>query len=191
MGYSLFVPSRQMSGPLSVHSLWLSRQVFENCLGLRHAWHPFETGGMLLGWRNDDSSLVATGLIGGGPNAVHRVNSFLPDDNWQAIHMRRSFELSNGDLDYLGEWHSHPSSPAKMSWVDKSTLRKTAKVVADPVMIIVGTLMDGIEVNAWIGAGSFFARHMSIEVMIFDAPQHWPTYFAFDGYDLDPPPESA
>ena len=166
--------------------IWLSKQVSKTCLSLSNGWSPLETGGILLGWRDADGSYVITGLIGGGPNAVHSTLAFTPDDDWQMQRLREAFDRTSGDLNYLGEWHSHPASQARMSGTDKRTLRKTSKAVPEPVMIIFGQSSGTSEICGWIGTPRLFAMHRKARIVEFDLPTNWPSALIFDAHPLDP-----
>ncbi|WP_082646313.1 Mov34/MPN/PAD-1 family protein [Bradyrhizobium valentinum] len=116
--------------------VWLSSHVLR--LMCRHARElsPLENGGILLGWRSGEYHIVVD-LRGPGPRAIHGRQSFIPDHAWQVSEINRAFEASCGDLDYLGDWHSHPDGIAKMSDLDSATLLRIARRVNAPLMLIV------------------------------------------------------
>lgn len=167
-------------------TVWISRDVDNALVQLGERWRPYETGGILLGWKDEGGSSVIAGLLGGGPSAIHTRSSFLPDDEWQFPRLRELFLDTGGDLNYLGEWHSHPTSSAAMSFTDKTTLRRTARRVRNPLMIIVGRPLDAWEVRGWIGSHRYFHRQQEANLVRFDLPDRWPTHFIFDPADLDP-----
>jgi len=89
-----------------------------------------ENGGILLGWRSDEDRIVAD-LRGPGAHALHGRHCFVPDHAWQVTEINRAFPASRGDLDYLGDWHSHPEVVAEMSDLDSATLLRIARRVPD------------------------------------------------------------
>lgn len=86
---------------------------------------------------------VVVDLRGPGPHALHGRHCFVPDHAWQVAEIRRAFQDSTGDVDYLGDWHSHPGGAAAMSDLGSATLRRIARRVKEPLMLIVA----GSEIN--------------------------------------------
>jgi integrative and conjugative element protein (TIGR02256 family) len=104
---------------------------------------PAETGGMLLGYISPDGSDIAvTHLVGAGPEAVHRRNSFEPDAIWQQGQLNRIYQESGYLTTYLGDWHSHPEGSPTPSREDTRTARRVARYqgsrIAHPLTIILG-----------------------------------------------------
>lgn len=104
---------------------------------------PLETGGVLLGYRTG-SDHVITNAICGGPCAVHRVNSFIPDYSFQEAEIASFYNRSNGNINYLGDWHTHPNGTPRLSRKDKATLLRISKFkdarIDEPLMgILVGS----------------------------------------------------
>jgi len=142
--------------------------------------YPLETGGMLLGWRDGNAKIV-TGLIGPGPRGLHGRYMFLPDHRWQVDHLRCAFSATRGDLDYLGDWHTHPDGIAKMSEQDRQTLRKICGRVPHGAMLISAGCAGSWVMNAWVGERPRPFRPFvpqACDVHEFEAPIDWPTYLA-------------
>lgn len=85
-----------------------------------------ETGGILVG-RVDGTTAWVTHVVGPGPRAEHGRSSFRRDGDYTQSCLEDIFCQSQGDDDYLGEWHSHlvlagPSSldSRSMAWVSKN-----------------------------------------------------------------------
>lgn len=102
---------------------------------------PRETGGVLLGFHEDESrSLVATDLIGAGPSARREWGRFVPDGPWQRARIAERYQASGRTLAYLGDWHSHPDGNGP-SDLDRSTAQKIASAPAarcpHPIFLIV------------------------------------------------------
>lgn len=159
-------------------TIWLSRPIMTVIRDLAALFYPVETGGVLLGWR-DGGDRIITGLVGPGPNALHGRYTFLPDHAWQIARIREAFDASLGDLDYLGDWHTHPDGLAEMSNMDCKTLSRIERRVKSPLMMIAAGSGKNWTINGWSGfRSSFFAnlRPQHEPVMLFDPPENWPSF---------------
>lgn len=97
---------------------------------------PLETGGILLGYHEDNRIVVAHALIINGEMATP--SKYVRDDVL-ANKLLTSFLAQRADDDptgYVGEWHSHPF-PSRPSPTDVGALRETAKVSGGPVVLLV------------------------------------------------------
>ncbi|MNE32261.1 hypothetical protein D3C80_1258640 [compost metagenome] len=115
--------------------LWISRPALEEIIRLAEQYAPLETGGVLLGWRKGPDRVVAA-VVGPGPLALHGRHMFLPDHAWQLTQIDQAFASTGGDLDYLGDWHTHPDGAAELSALDRTTLQKLGRRIMDAVMAI-------------------------------------------------------
>lgn len=90
------------------------------------AWlhYPFETGGVMLG-RVGARGVVASISVGAGPNATRDRTRFSPDQPWQAAQVALAC-AADPTLQYLGDWHTHPDGPARLSPRDENVLRLIA-----------------------------------------------------------------
>lgn len=156
-------------------TLWLSAAANRRILQLGTAFHPLETGGVMLGWHDGDDRIVAR-VIGPGPRAMHGRHAFIPDHVWQLEQIGQAFSASAGDLDYLGDWHTHPDTPAVMSNEDHMTLRRIGKRVPRTAMLIASLSEKRYESRAWTyNKPGLLARARSAEtdVRIFEPPEEW------------------
>ena len=88
---------------------------------------PNETGGVLLGyWIRERREVVVSGVVGPGPRARNTRKSFRPDYAFQENEIARLYQQSGRRLQYLGDWHSHPTGGISLSRKDKRTLREIA-----------------------------------------------------------------
>lgn len=115
---------------------WLARSAFAAMRAEAAEIFPLESGGLLLGWRSGNDRVVVS-ILGPGPMAMHGRTRFVPDHKWQMHHLNQIFADSSGDIDYLGDWHSHPGGRAHMSSLDHQTLRRISRHVPQPLMAIV------------------------------------------------------
>lgn len=102
---------------------------------------PLESGGVLLGWRDQaDVELVVVGVLGPGPGATHRRTRFSPDTDWQRKEVAAAYAASGRTVSYLGDWHSHPGGGDTPSRRDERTARRIARSraarVPRPMMLI-------------------------------------------------------
>jgi integrative and conjugative element protein (TIGR02256 family) len=123
---------------------------------MARAASPVETGGILVGTRKGDDVLVLS-ASDAGPNATSTQEMFLRDGAYcQAFLERKARELGPG-IDYVGEWHSHPSSDATPSLRDERSFREIAAdphVLAQaPALVVIG--LAGAGGNVETSATSF------------------------------------
>jgi integrative and conjugative element protein (TIGR02256 family) len=164
-----------LHGQESGMTVWLTREVHDHMSGEAAAFAPLETGGVLVGWRNG-SDWIATGLIGAGPKAMHGRYAFVPDHAWQVKQLAEAFAESGGDLDYLGDWHTHPTGPVQMSVADRRTLRRIARRTENPLMIIMDPSASGGDVGAWHckRVGWLSSKIELVPIRQFEAKPSWP-----------------
>jgi len=134
--------------------IWISREVLAAMIAECDRAAPAETGGVLMGYRADDTDeRVATHVIGPGPNAVHEDIRFVPDHDYQLAEIAQLYEMSERRLDYLGDWHSHPDAEGYLSKKDLETLNRIAWSRAarteNPVMLVMAG-RKGWNPFAWI-----------------------------------------
>lgn len=127
-----------LAGPIA----WVHQSVHDNLLAHADAHAPYETGGLLLGYRHSPREVVITETIGPGPGAHHRRTGFDPDSDWQTVELARRYEASDRRVRYLGDWHTHPDGTTKLSRTDRRTLRAIAQhpdaYCPHPVMVVLG-----------------------------------------------------
>lgn len=137
---------------------------------LRTAWaaHPDETGGVLLGHRRPSDGLGSTvrHVVGPGPAALHEPRRFGPDQEWQVAQVAELWTRDQS-LQYLGDWHTHPSGPTTLSPLDKDALRVIAAAPeanqANPVMLIVALNAESTRVGVTVfSRGEFKSLRVAI-----------------------------
>lgn len=160
-------------------TVWLANTVYRTMCEEGAALHPLESGGIILGWRAGND-IVAIDVRGPGPQALHGRYGFLPDHQWQVAEIHRLFEETGGDVDYLGDWHSHPDGTSVMSSEDHATLRRISRRVHEPLMLIIAddTSQEGWTMGCWKGhrhPGLIFRRFEVIieSIKLFEPPPTW------------------
>jgi integrative and conjugative element protein (TIGR02256 family) len=120
---------RHRPGGVGRSALWLPRPLLTQITeqGEQHA--PLETGGMLLGWRQEQA-IVVTAQVEAGPCAQRGPQCFMPDGDWQQHRLEEVYEQSGRKVTYLGDWHSHPRGSGHPSPKDRET---AAAVAAEPL----------------------------------------------------------
>ena len=79
----------------------------------------------MAGYWNGDAAVI-THCVGPGENAKHKACTFVPDYAFHEREIARLYAASLGTFTYLGDWHTHPSGAARLSSMDKRTLRAIA-----------------------------------------------------------------
>lgn len=133
--------------------LWLSSQAWDLMQREADDGFPDETGGILFGyWIRRFDEAVVSEVIGPGPNAQHRADSFRPDADYQERELELFYEEYGRLHTYLGDWHTHPVGPASLSKLDRGTLRRIARHkdarAPVPIMVVMARPDDWL-LRAW------------------------------------------
>lgn len=104
---------------------------------------PRETGGTLVGhYSEDDREALVTAALEARIGARRRRTRFYRPSDDVDDQLGRVYRASEGQIHYLGEWHTHPGAAPDPSPIDLETLQGLARsrsVSTDtPFMIIVG-----------------------------------------------------
>jgi len=141
-------------------SISLREGIAEHVLADAAGFAPLETGGVLLGFHDDESGMrIVTELVGAGPKASRQRHLFTPDGPWQRAQIAEIYNASGRILAYLGDWHSHPHGNGP-SALDRSTARKIATTPAarcpHPVFLIAARVQGAWGLRAYeFGARRF------------------------------------
>lgn len=93
------------------------RMIEADCLA-----HPdVETGGVLVGVAGDDGFRVPF-VVPSGPRSLRSAASFRPGSVWQQRYL--DYLFARFALDYIGDWHKHPSGFDRPSSIDLATARR-------------------------------------------------------------------
>jgi integrative and conjugative element protein (TIGR02256 family) len=104
---------------------------------------PNETGGVLIGqYDYSRNRLYIADMIFSPDDSIESPASYIRGCAGLRERLAAIAELSNGNLEYIGEWHSHPDMDTRMSAADKQLLDTIAyfnKAECKPgCMVIVG-----------------------------------------------------
>lgn len=134
--------SRAIPTALTIKTCWMPRSIQQQLEDLAREWAPLEVGGVLAGYWNGDSAVI-THHIGPGENARHHAWTFAPDYAFHEREIARLYAATQGTTVYLGDWHTHPSGAARLSPLDKRTLRSIAEATearcSRPLMMLLAS----------------------------------------------------
>ncbi len=104
-----------------------------------------ETGGILLGKLIEDTIIVFK-VSGPGPNAIHEPLFFRADKNYIDMIIDLEYANSDGEVVYLGEWHTHPQVIPFPSELDLSSLNEITYSAGSPkILLILGAIGFNLE----------------------------------------------
>ncbi|MDW7644815.1 MAG: Mov34/MPN/PAD-1 family protein [Desulfuromonadales bacterium] len=157
--------------------IWINNNVYQEMLDEANDKAPLETGGLLVGYfSRDNTEIVATGMVGPGLNAVHGECFFSPDEDYQREEMGRIYDEKDGQIFYLGDWHTHPSGPGILSGKDKKALRNIARFpdnyVDNPSMLVLYGNVNQWRPRAWRISGSpffLFCSYLDLDVVFYNS----------------------
>lgn len=99
-----------------------------------------ETGGILIGYKDKIGNHVITHATGPGPKAYHGITYFEADNKYCQNILNKIFDLTEGALTFLGDWHTHPWGALKLSSRDIKTFKELAIDkrfgTPEPIMVI-------------------------------------------------------
>ena len=113
---------------------------------IRSAGLPEETGGVLLGtWDLVHRIVYVADTIPAPPDSRKRASSFIRGSEGLLDRVMQAGKATNGMLQYIGEWHSHPNGYGTVPSGDDRKVfewvtEKTTEDGYQPVMAVVGEL---------------------------------------------------
>lgn len=118
---------------------------------LKSKWK--ETGGVLIGYKNENQ-IVVTDIIGPGPNAQHRVFNFQRDVAYCNNTLKKEFMETDGLITYLGEWHTHPFGilvPSNQDSIEMMKISETECYQNDtPILFIVRQSKKSMQIGTFL-----------------------------------------
>lgn len=131
-------------------TVFVSRPLLSQMRSDRSEHLPNETGGVLIG-SFDMSRQIAyvVDQIAAPPDSERRPTSYLRGCEGLEEQVERVRETTKGQLDYVGEWHSHPGKSTRASKKDKSLFAWLADYrMSDGVPALMA--IAGSESSRWI-----------------------------------------
>lgn len=96
-----------------------------------------ETGGILLGWIDENSNIIVSKATDAGSNAIHDDVYFKADADYIDMIIDIEYANSGGKVVYLGEWHTHPQVHPEPSLVDLNSLREIVESSGKPNLLLI------------------------------------------------------
>lgn len=126
-----------------INNLIIARDAFHAMLQEIAAYPGVETGGLLIGYSNNirhSSNVVFA--TGGGPNSQRATHTFERDPEYAQAQLDNYVTVTEGEADYLGEWHRHITRSAWLSQPDIDAMRAIATTpeynTPNPIFVVVG-----------------------------------------------------
>lgn len=114
---------------------------YKACISIKREISKYpevETGGAMLGFKDlADNSFHVTVIIDGGPKAIRERYSFKCDLDYSNMMIDKLISNSDGNLQYIGEWHSHPQIEPYPSSVDLDSLYNMANSHTEEVLMVI------------------------------------------------------
>jgi integrative and conjugative element protein (TIGR02256 family) len=123
----------------------------------RKTWF-LETGGPLVGYISQDNALILTDATGPGPRAILQCFSVTIDGAYAQKFCDKIMRESDGQIDYVGDWHKHPGTSLRPSGDDIAAMKTMANFqhspTKNPISLIYRRWPQCWQVYVWDGSGS-------------------------------------
>lgn len=114
-----------------------------------------EIGGPMVGYVTHENELVITDVSGPGLQGRRMPWNVTVDGEHSKQFSDRAFRDSGGKLDFVGDWHSHPSiciHPSEGDRLAMKLLAETPGLVSNPVSLIFSSRLRTFRVYEWFDA---------------------------------------
>lgn len=139
----------------------ITAEVIEGLSNAARTALPYETGGLLIGWRDGEDVLVHGWLQLGTPNP--RTNRFEINSKRATKVLKKHLRTKATPLEgYVGAWHTHPSI-APPSGTDIKTFGAAAAATQAPLAFIV-LATDGYSSIAHIAWSGRIRGHVIVQI---------------------------
>jgi proteasome lid subunit RPN8/RPN11 len=95
---------------------------------------PLETGGLLLGWWNQQVPTIVFAIEVRDPHATR--NCWTRDEGRAREALAQARRRGHKHVGYVGDWHSHPANVGP-SGADLRELRRVSRQYDDPTVLVV------------------------------------------------------
>lgn len=113
-----------------------------------------EIGGPMVGYVTHENELVITDVSGPGLKGRRMPFNVTVDGEHAERFCDRAFRDSGGKLDFVGDWHSHPSICIRPSEGDRLAMKllaETPGLVPNPVSLIYSSRLRTFRIYEWFG----------------------------------------
>ncbi len=132
--------------------------VFSNCeediYNFARAYYPYEFGGVLIGGYSDNGKQIYLTDVLIPDKFSNSRFSFKGDTKKINKVIKQYYDQSNGNIIYLGDWHSHPNNSNSYSSLDyraiKNQARSSTVSINNPLMAIISIGREGYEIGYYI-----------------------------------------
>jgi len=144
----------------------MSCELLEQMYHLSMTQYPKEFGGILSGIQLND---VWTIVDFQPPKKYQNsATGFTRDAGSLNIYLESAFDQSKGQIEYLGEWHSHPDGSTKYSFNDRKSMIEIAddaKIKNDsPLLLIIGNSKKDFKYSLFQCIGDSLLKHKHIQI---------------------------
>jgi integrative and conjugative element protein (TIGR02256 family) len=143
-------PSTVIRKRIGGWELVTDRLLLEQVAAYRQESLPIETAGVLVGNVDTDRQIVYVALaLPSPPDSIERRASYERGSEGLSRQLENIQRVTQGQLDYVGEWHSHPDgSDTSLSTDDDRGLEFFPELLAEDLLPAV-SLIVGEEGEAW------------------------------------------
>lgn len=115
----------------------------------RHCWSP-EAGGVLLGRLLVDGDIVVVDDVTvPGPHDRRGRFRFLRAKGPSQVAVNEAWGRSGGEINYLGEWHTHPEDEPTPSWHDRGEWRRLVAIQTYEQASLFFVIVGRRTISAW------------------------------------------
>jgi integrative and conjugative element protein (TIGR02256 family) len=110
-----------------------------------------EIGGPMVGYISNETLVIAD-VSGPGPHGKCLPYSVTIDGDHSKTFCDSAYASSNGKLDFVGDWHCHPSTSLRPSEGDRRAMQllaETPGLPSNPVSLIYSSILGTYRVFAW------------------------------------------
>ena len=155
-----------------VVELILTEQVIEGIVSEARRSPSVETGGVLIGYLDNNGRAVALRATGPGPNAIRTEREFHRDIEFVQSELDKAASELGVNGRYIGEWHSHLMLQSEPSPTDIRSLFEISQapnyLTRCPVMLIAGidkTQSQTTDLASWVFPISERMYEINIQVV--------------------------
>jgi integrative and conjugative element protein (TIGR02256 family) len=131
-----------------------------------------ETGGPLVGYVTAENVLIAVDAAGPGPRAILKRYSVTIDGEYAQRFCDIASNMSDGHIDYVGDWHRHTGISLKPSPLDIYAMKIMAEFSYSPthfpVSLIYRKWPEALVLYVWDGSGTL-RRIPQSKVLLVDS----------------------
>jgi tRNA A37 threonylcarbamoyladenosine dehydratase len=151
-----FIPAEMTLKDCNRWKFRISPAAIEEMSKFRGEKLPDETGGVLIGWINSFEQVVYIGKAIPAPlDSVERPYYFKRGKKGLHNLVHNISEITNKDLYYVGEWHSHPPNcSVSQSMDDKIAIKKiSGMMLEDSLPGVMVTIADSNKIACYVECG--------------------------------------